>query len=160
MKYFAVRRKGSERKKVTGKNKSIFFCTCKRGGGWFIEKEVIELARQSRKKVRDSILAALVAKGMDSSYFLDLVEDYMDLWDIKRKLRVDLQQRGPVVEWQNGANQKGLRKNDSVVEYPKISKRMTDILRQLEIDCRIEIDDPPEKEVGVDDQNGDEDIGL
>ena len=118
------------------------------------------MARQSRKKVRDSILAALVAKGMDSPYFLDLVEDYMDLWDIKRKLRVDLQQRGPVVEWQNGANQKGLRKNDSVVEYPKISKRMTDILRQLEIVCRIEIDEPPEKEVGADDQNGDEDIGL
>lgn len=118
------------------------------------------MARQSRKKVKDSILAALVAKGMDSPYFLDLVEDYMDLWDIKTKLRRDLQQRGPVVEWQNGANQKGLRKNDSVVEYPKISKRMTDILRQLEIDCRIEIDEPPQKEGEVDDQDGDEDIGL
>ncbi|MDT2810055.1 hypothetical protein P7H43_06130 [Enterococcus asini] len=125
-----------------------------------MEGEVVWLARQSRKKVRDSILAALVAKGMDSPYFLDLVEDYMDLWDIKTKLRKDLQERGPVVEWQNGANQKGLRKNDSVVEYPKISKRMTDILRQLEIDCRIEIDVPPQKEGEVDDQDGDEDIGL
>ncbi|MDT2743953.1 hypothetical protein P7H26_05150 [Enterococcus asini] len=125
-----------------------------------LEGEVVWLARQSRKKVKDSILAALVAKGMDSPYFLDLVEDYMDLWDIKTKLRKDLQERGPVVEWQNGANQKGLRKNDSVVEYPKISKRMTDILRQLEIDCRIEIDVPPQKEGEVDDQDGDEDIGL
>lgn len=125
-----------------------------------MEGEVFRLARQSRKKVKDSILAALVAKGMDSPYFLDLVEDYMDLWDIKTKLRKDLQERGPVVEWQNGANQKGLRKNDSVVEYPKISKRMTDILRQLEIDCRIEIDVPPQKEGEVDDQDGDEDIGL
>ena len=125
-----------------------------------MEGEVVRLARQSRKKVKDSILAALVAKGMDSPYFLDLVEDYMDLWDIKTKLRKDLQERGPVVEWQNGANQKGLRKNDSVVEYPKISKRMTDILRQLEIDCRIEIDVPPQKEGEVDDQDGDEDIGL
>ncbi|WP_311896190.1 P27 family phage terminase small subunit [Enterococcus asini] len=125
-----------------------------------MEGEVVWLARQSRKKVKDSILAALVAKGMDSPYFLDLVEDYMDLWDIKTKLRKDLQERGPVVEWQNGANQKGLRKNDSVVEYPKISKRMTDILRQLEIDCRIEIDVPPQKEGEVDDQDGDEDIGL
>ena len=125
-----------------------------------MEGEVVWLARQSRKKVRDSILAALVSKGMDSPYFLDLVEDYMDLWDIKTKLRKDLQERGPVVEWQNGANQKGLRKNDSVVEYPKISKRMTDILRQLEIDCRIEIDVPPQKEGEVDDQDGDEDIGL
>ena len=87
-----------------------------------LEGEVVWLARQSRKKVKDSILAALVAKGMDSPYFLDLVEDYMDLWDIKTKLRKDLQERGPVVEWQNGANQKGLRKNDSVVEYPKISR--------------------------------------
>lgn len=125
-----------------------------------MEGEVVWLARQSRKKVKDSILAALVAKGMDSPYFLDLVEDYMDLWDIKTKLRKDLQERGPVVEWQNGANQKGLRKNDSVVEYPKISKRMTDILRQLEIDCRIEIYVPPQKEGEVDDQDGDEDIGL
>lgn len=125
-----------------------------------MEGEVVWLARQSRKKVKDSILAALVAKGMDSPYFLDLVEDYMDLWDIKTKLRKDLQERGPFVEWQNGANQKGLRKNDSVVEYPKISKRMTDILRQLEIDCRIEIDVPPQKEGEVDDQDGDEDIGL
>ena len=125
-----------------------------------MEGEVVWLARQSRKKVKDSILAALVAKGMDSPYFLELVEDYMDLWDIKTKLRKDLQERGPVVEWQNGANQKGLRKNDSVVEYPKISKRMTNILRQLEIDCRIEIDVPPQKEGEVDDQDGDEDIGL
>lgn len=118
------------------------------------------MARQSRKKVKESLLAALVAKEMDSPYFLDLLDDYMDLWDIKNKLRIDLQKRGPVVEWQNGANQKGLRKNDSLTEYPKISKRMTDILRQLEIDCRIEIDEPSSKEVEVDDQNGDEDIGL
>ena len=125
-----------------------------------LERKVIRLARQSRKKIKESLLAALVAKGLDSPYFLDLLEDYMDLWDIKNKLRIDLQKRGPVVEWQNGANQKGLRKNDSLVEYPKISKRMTDILRQLEIDGRIEIDEPSLKEGEIDDQNGDEDIGL
>lgn len=118
------------------------------------------MARQSRKKVKESLLAALVAKGLDSPYFLDLLDDYMDLWDIKNKLRIDLQKRGPVVEWQNGANQKGLRKNDSLTEYPKISKRMTDILRQLEIDCRIEIDEPPQNGGEVDDQDRDEDIGL
>lgn len=112
------------------------------------------LARQKRKDVYDSLYLALKVKGLTAAYFIDLLDQYMILWDIQRKLTTDIKKRGPIVEWQNGANQKGLRKNDSIVELPKISKRMTDILRQLELDCFIEVN-PQE---GAD--NDDEDIGL
>jgi len=115
---------------------------------------VIRLARQKRKDVYNSLYSALDAKGLTAAYFLDLLDQYMVLWDVQRKLTKDIKKRGPVVEWQNGANQKGLRKNDSIVELPKISKRMTDILRQLEIDCYIEVN-PLEGDDG-----DDEDIGL
>lgn len=117
------------------------------------------MARQTRKEVRDSLLEAMKMKGMESPYFLDLLEDYMDLWDMKRILRIDIKKRGPIIEWQNGANQKGLRKNDSVVEYPKISKRMTDILRQLGIDSPV-ISKTPYEKGDDDDASGEEDIGL
>ncbi|MBO0459821.1 hypothetical protein JZO77_24130 [Enterococcus hulanensis] len=112
------------------------------------------MARQKRKDVYDSLYLALKVKGLTAAYFIDLLDQYMILWDIQRKLTTDIKKRGPIVEWQNGANQKGLRKNDSIVELPKISKRMTDILRQLELDCFIEVN-PQE---GAD--NDDEDIGL
>ena len=114
----------------------------------------MRLARQKRKDVYNSLYSAMDAKGLTAAYFLDLLDQYMVLWDVQRKLTKDIKKRGPVVEWQNGANQKGLRKNDSIVELPKISKRMTDILRQLEVDCFIEVD-PQEGDDG-----DDEDIGL
>ncbi len=117
-------------------------------------KEVIRLACQKRTEIYESLYNALEKKGLTAAYFVDLLDQYMVLWDIQRKLTKDINERGPVVEWQNGANQKGLRKNDSIVELPKISKRMTDILRQLEIDCYIE--------TGSSEGDGrdEEDIGL
>lgn len=69
---------------------------------------------------------------MDTPLWLDLVEDYMKFWDMKEELQTSIRTKGAMITIENG-KQKFYKKNDAVVELPKVSKRMTDILDKLKI---------------------------
>ncbi|MCQ6530737.1 P27 family phage terminase small subunit [Bacillus mycoides] len=99
------------------------------------------MARKSKKMIREELLAQLEEKGTTKSYYIDLVDDYMAFLDIKNNLIKDIKTRGEMVEWQNGEKQKGVKKNDSVVELPKVNKQMLMILRELGLRAVDNIED-------------------
>ena len=50
-----------------------------------------------------------------------------------QELKLDIQERGVSVYWQNSETQFGYRKNDSINEMTKVSKQMLSILDKLGI---------------------------
>jgi len=89
----------------------------------------------SKKKVRDRILQDLLDQLERNctvgEYYVDLVKDYMSLWDVKNQLIEDIKERGVSVKYQNGANQWGYKKNDSVQELVRVNQQMLKILQHL-----------------------------
>ena len=68
----------------------------------------------------------------------------MKLYVIKNELVDDIEDRGVVCKYQNGKDQWGYKRNDSVGELNKVSAQMLRILSQLKIQPKevvIEDDD-------------------
>ncbi len=98
------------------------------------------------KEIRQSLLQQLEENGNLNPHFKGLVEDYMRLWIIKNQLIDDIDERGVVCKYQNGKEQWGYKRNDSVGELNKVSSQMLKILTQLkinvkEVDCLDDGDD-------------------
>ena len=65
-------------------------------------------------QIRADLLDQLERNGTLGKYYIDLVDDYMDLWVTKCLLVEDIQERGVTVEYNNGGGQAGKKKNDSI----------------------------------------------
>ena len=84
-----------------------------------------------REQIRQDLIDQLERQGIYGRHYLDLVEDYMALWDTKNALISDIQKRGVMVRYQNGQNQWGHKKNDSVGNLVKVNKQMQELLKEL-----------------------------
>ncbi|MDT1957582.1 hypothetical protein [Carnobacterium divergens] len=94
------------------------------------------MPRESRELRKQRLKSALVNKleqeKKTENYWYDLVYDYLTLWEIKEKLKIEIERNGVMIKVENG-QQVFRKRNDAIVELPKISKRMTDILEVLSI---------------------------
>ncbi len=103
-------------------------------------------AETIRGNIRGSLKEQLKKQKKTAEHWYDLVEDYLALWDVKQELIKEIRKNGAMVVWQNGS-QSGRKKNDAVVELPKISKRMTDLLGILSAEL-----------IETDSEGGDDDV--
>lgn len=102
--------------------------------------EVVEsFLSKKMAMMRESLLEQLKLKGNDTVYFVDLVDDYMRLWNVKELLNADILERGVQVEYFNGANQRGYKKNDSVGELFKCNQQMIKLLDKLGLKVNTEL---------------------
>lgn len=85
-----------------------------------------------RETIRADLLGQLERNKTGGSYYADLVDDYMELWDTKNKLTADIRERGVTVTrvTQAGVN---TGKNDSVGELVKLNAQMLKLLDSLGI---------------------------
>lgn len=86
-----------------------------------------------RNELEQTLLEQLKKHNTNNVFFIDLVGDYMALWDIKNQLIKDIEEKGVSVKYQNGENQYGYKKNESVSELNRVNSQMLKILRELEI---------------------------
>ena len=86
---------------------------------------------QIREQIRQDLTDQLERQGVYGQHFLDLIEDYMALWDTKNALIEDIKKRGVMTKYQNGQNQWGYKKNDSVANLVKVNKQMLELLKEL-----------------------------
>lgn len=84
-----------------------------------------------RADIKKDLIDQLERNGVLGSHFLDLVEDYMSLWDIKNDLIKDIECRGVSIAWSNGGGQGGFKKNDSISELNKTNAQMLKLLNEL-----------------------------
>lgn len=86
---------------------------------------------KKRKKIKADMLEQLKSQGVTGEHYKDLINDYMSLWDIKNELIKDIEEKGVSIKYQNGQNQFGYKKNDSIPELNKVSAQMLKILSEL-----------------------------
>lgn len=99
-----------------------------------------KLSREYRKtKLKLGLLKELERDGKTAEHWRDLVLDYLTFWEIKEKLKTEIERNGAMVTTVNG-KQRFHKRNDAIVELPKVHKRMTDILEILDIKP-VEVED-------------------
>ena len=102
-----------------------------------IKKELADRKKRytSRNKKRNTIKKDLERqlkdKNVTHSHYVDLIKDYLSLWDIKNELIHDIDTKGVSVMYKNGANQYGWKKNDSVRELTTVNNQMLKLLSEL-----------------------------
>jgi hypothetical protein len=84
-------------------------------------------------KVKQDLLDQMERNGTNGEYYVDLVNDYMDLWVTKSLLVDDIQKNGVTVKYDNGGGQKGRKKNDSIELRIKVNAQMLRLLSELGI---------------------------
>ncbi len=87
----------------------------------------------SRKRIKEDLLDQLERNGTVGSYYRDLVDDYMELWDAKSLLAKDIRGRGVVVEYTSNNGTVNKKKNESLGELVKVNDRMVKLLDALGI---------------------------
>jgi len=100
------------------------------------------------KGIRKDLIDQLELNGTYGRFYEDLVDDYMRFWETKYHLLNDISNRGVTVEYKNGENQFGHKKNDSIEQVLKVNAQMLRILSELGIK-------PTQSSVGSD-SDGDE----
>lgn len=107
-----------------------------------------ELNKEEIKKqteLKEDLIKELISQEKNKSYYLDLVDQYCEMYAICRGLVADIKERGVSIAWQNGENQKGYKKNDSVSEFTKTNMQMLKILNELGLrGANIEVDNKNE----------------
>lgn len=100
--------------------------------------------KKAYRTIRASLVDQLERSGNDTSYFLDLVDDYMKMYIIKELANADLLENGVTVEWRNSETQYGRKKNDSVDQILKTNQQMIKLLDMLGIKPEDGLEDDEE----------------
>lgn len=87
----------------------------------------------TKKKVQNSLMEQLRLQGKTSDFYTDLVNDYVDYWEIKKKIIADIKKRGVRYETVNGNGIEVEKPNESVTNLPKITAAMLKILSDLNL---------------------------
>ena len=87
---------------------------------------------QKKSDILESLISQLEKKQADISCFLDLIDDYMALYDIKKKLKTDIKKRGVSYEAQSVSGKATIiKQNQSVKDLVAVNKQMLMILDKL-----------------------------
>ena len=98
-----------------------------------------------RTEIKQDLLDQLERNGTVGKYYLDLVGDYMKMWDAKNMLIKDIEARGAVVDYVSNNGTKNKKKNESVGELIKVNAQMTKLLDSLGIEpAQVAVDDDDE----------------
>lgn len=86
-----------------------------------------------RENIKQDLLDQLKRNGTIGKYYVDLVGDYMHLWNVKNLLIEDIKARGVSVTTVSAQGNENIKKNDSVTDLLKTNAQMLKILNELGI---------------------------
>jgi len=87
----------------------------------------------TQKQIRDSLLEQLENQKKTSGFYIDLVNDYMDYWKLKKLLLKDISDKGIRYETVNGNGLTIEKANESVASLQKTTGVMLKILTDLNL---------------------------
>lgn len=92
--------------------------------------------KQIRGGIKKDLLDQLERKGIYGNHYVNLIDDYISLWEIKENLIKDIKKRGVSIKWETYNKdgevvQSGYKKNESIAELNKTNAQMLKILSEL-----------------------------
>lgn len=82
-------------------------------------------------KIEDSLLEQLALLGAMKEHYIDLIRDYMGLWEVKTALLSDIKSRGVTYNDYSSAGVMMQKNNPSVKELVMVNKQMLSLLKEL-----------------------------
>lgn len=89
------------------------------------------MATPKKTKIKEDLITQLDALGKNDAFNLDLVEDYMTLYDLKTKVKKDITTKGLRYKALNGNGFETEKPNESIINFTKINTQMLKILNDL-----------------------------
>ena len=91
------------------------------------------MGKLTQKDVKMSLIRQLELRGMSAEFYMDLVNDYIYYWSLKKKLIADIKSKGLRYETVNGNGMMVEKANESVVNLQKTTATMLKILADLKL---------------------------
>lgn len=87
-----------------------------------------------QKQIKEELVEQLRLRGIDTSYYLNLVDNYIDFMKLEKKLKDNIKEKGVMISIVTSNGQKSQKKNESVSLLINTQKQKMDILTRLGID--------------------------
>lgn len=84
-----------------------------------------------KTKIKESLMKQLEAKGADVAHFIDLIYDYLTLYDVKKALQNDIKTRGVSYETTSANGYKITKQNQSVKDLVATERQMIAMLKEM-----------------------------
>ena len=88
--------------------------------------------KPKKSQIKQDLIDQLERQRIYGQHYLDLIHDYMSLYEIKNKLIKD-GKKNPYTEWRNSETSYGRKKNDSIDQAVKVNQQMLKILAFLNL---------------------------
>ncbi len=79
------------------------------------------------------MLKQLKAQNANVEHYVDLVDNYLKLWDIEKKLLADIKKRGITYKDKSSVGVDIWKNNPSIKEAMAVNRQMLQILRELNL---------------------------
>ena len=86
---------------------------------------------ERRERIKTSLLNQLKNKEVDIECFIDLIDDYMALWDIKSDLDVSIKKNGVSYVDYTATGSEIIKSNPLIKELVDTNKQMLVLLKEL-----------------------------
>nr|DAD90283.1 MAG TPA: terminase small subunit [Siphoviridae sp. ctRlj31] len=83
--------------------------------------------------MKESLIRQLELRGMKAEFYMDMIDDYVYYWSLKKKLITDIRAKGLRYETINGNGVTVEKANESVVNLQKTTAMMLKILADLKL---------------------------
>ncbi|WP_430508354.1 P27 family phage terminase small subunit [Rossellomorea marisflavi] len=83
-------------------------------------------SQAQRKRIEADLLNQLKERDIGGEHFLDLIQDYLSMWDLKNKLIDDIEEEGTKI-----AGMHGPKSNPAIGDLNKTNAQMLKILSEL-----------------------------
>ncbi|WP_255291826.1 P27 family phage terminase small subunit [Bacillus toyonensis] len=111
-------------------------------GEWKSTREQVKKRETMRKRIEKDLINQLKEKKIVGNHYVDLIQDYLSLWDLKCILVDDIEETGIKVSGMHGP-----KSNPSINDLHKTNDRMIKILDALGLEALAEETKVPSKPV-------------
>lgn len=91
------------------------------------------MSKLTQKAMKESLIRQLELRGMKAEFYMDMIDDYVYYWSLKKKLITDIRAKGLRYETINGNGVTVEKANESVVNLQKTTATMLKILADLKL---------------------------
>ena len=77
------------------------------------------------------MIKQLETKGANVAHFIDLIYDYLELYETKKKLQTDIKKRGVSYKTTSASGYEIIKQNQSVKDVVAVEKQMLSILKEM-----------------------------
>lgn len=96
----------------------------------------------NKKQIKESLVKQLELHGKTAGFYMDLVEDYLFYWDMKKNLIADIKKKGVRYSAINGNGITVEKVNESIQNLQKTTVTMLKILADLNLKEPMHNSDP------------------